>query len=94
MDNFAGRTAVITGAASGMGLAFAHRFAREGMNVVLSDIEGPRLDEAVSEVVTHGTEVVAAVARDNLWACQFHPEKSGAAGLQVLANFVERLRLR
>ncbi len=61
MKDLSGRTAVITGAASGMGLAFAHRFAREGMNVVLSDIEGPRLDEAANEVSTHGTEVVAAV---------------------------------
>ena len=36
----------------------------------------------------YGSDVCAAVARGNLWACQFHPEKSGGVGLQVLANFV------
>ena len=36
----------------------------------------------------YGGPVVAAVRRDRLWATQFHPEKSGAAGLRILANFV------
>jgi glutamine amidotransferase len=39
----------------------------------------------------YGGPVTAAAARDKLWATQFHPEKSGAAGLQVLANFVASL---
>lgn len=40
-------------------------------------------------VVTHGSQTVtAAIARDNLMAVQFHPEKSSTAGLQVLSNFV------
>lgn len=38
--------------------------------------------------VTHGSQTVtAAVARDNLMAMQFHPEKSHTAGLQILSNF-------
>lgn len=36
----------------------------------------------------YGGELVAAVARDNVWACQFHPEKSGDKGIQILRNFV------
>ncbi|NJN01739.1 MAG: imidazole glycerol phosphate synthase subunit HisH [Leptolyngbyaceae cyanobacterium SL_1_1] len=39
--------------------------------------------------VTHGSqEVTAAIARDNLMAVQFHPEKSASAGLKILSNFV------
>lgn len=39
--------------------------------------------------VTHGTqEITAAIARDNLVAVQFHPEKSSTAGLKILSNFV------
>lgn len=40
--------------------------------------------------ITHGTQTVtAAIARDNLMAVQFHPEKSSDAGIQILANFVQ-----
>jgi NAD(P)-dependent dehydrogenase (short-subunit alcohol dehydrogenase family) len=45
-----GRTAVITGAASGIGLAAAKAFARLGMNVCLADLPGDKLDRAAEEV--------------------------------------------
>lgn len=44
--------------------------------------------EEVIATCDYGGAVSAAVARDNVWAAQFHPEKSGAVGLRVLANFV------
>ncbi|HET6954284.1 MAG TPA: imidazole glycerol phosphate synthase subunit HisH [Acidimicrobiales bacterium] len=56
---------------------FVHSFAAD------------RDDHAVA-VCDYGGPVVAAVERDALWATQFHPEKSGALGLRILANFVDR----
>lgn len=40
----------------------------------------------------HGTDFVAAVENGPLWATQFHPEKSGDAGLQLLSNWVKTLK--
>lgn len=42
--------------------------------------------------VTHGSQTVtAAIARNNLMAVQFHPEKSSTTGLQLLSNFVAKV---
>jgi imidazole glycerol-phosphate synthase subunit HisH len=45
-------------------------------------------DERTVVTCDYGGPMVAAVEQGNLWATQFHPEKSGAAGLRILANFV------
>lgn len=63
MQNFTGKTAVVTGAGSGIGRALAQRFAAEGMHVVASDIEGPALDETVSLIGAAGVAVVADVSK-------------------------------
>ncbi len=47
---------------------------------------------AVAAVCEYGGRFAAAVERGNLFGTQFHPEKSGAAGLALLANFVEQAR--
>ncbi|MEL7207695.1 MAG: SDR family NAD(P)-dependent oxidoreductase [Actinomycetota bacterium] len=65
MDELTGKTAVITGAASGMGLAFATRFAAAGMNVVLSDVEEPALEAAAAAVgavaAEHGNRALGLI---------------------------------
>ena len=57
MKDLNDKVAVITGGASGMGLAFAHRFAAAGMKVAIGDIEEPALEAAVAELVASGAEV-------------------------------------
>jgi glutamine amidotransferase len=53
---------------------FVHSYAAPNGNDVIATCD-------------YGGPVVAAVGRDRVWATQFHPEKSGSAGLQLLANF-------
>jgi NAD(P)-dependent dehydrogenase (short-subunit alcohol dehydrogenase family) len=62
LREFSGRTAVVTGAASGMGRAFAQRFAEEGMRVVLADVEREALDRAVDELRSSGHPAVGVPA--------------------------------
>ncbi|WP_394938560.1 SDR family NAD(P)-dependent oxidoreductase [uncultured Ilumatobacter sp.] len=59
MDDFSGKTAVITGAASGIGLELAKQFGAAGMNLVLADVERPALDRAETELSEAGYPVLA-----------------------------------
>lgn len=47
------------------------------------------IDDATIAAADYGRAFSAAVARGNLFGCQFHPERSGAVGARVLRNFVE-----
>ncbi len=59
MKELRDRVAVVTGAASGIGLALCRRFATEGMRVVLADIEGDALEAARRELVDGGAEAIS-----------------------------------
>jgi NAD(P)-dependent dehydrogenase (short-subunit alcohol dehydrogenase family) len=61
MNDLRGKAAVITGAASGIGLALARRAAREGMHLVLADIDAADLAAAEQELAAGGAEVLARV---------------------------------
>jgi len=61
MRELAGKAAFVTGAASGNGLAMATAFAREGMKVMLADIEGGALDKAVDALRVGGADVHGVV---------------------------------
>ncbi len=77
MRDFAGRVAVVTGGASGIGRALGARFAREGMKVVLADVEKPALDATAAELRAGGADVAGVVT-----------DVSKLASLQALADEV------
>ena len=45
-------------------------------------------EEFVKATASYSDEAVASVERGNIFACQFHPEKSGQVGLRILQNFL------
>jgi NAD(P)-dependent dehydrogenase (short-subunit alcohol dehydrogenase family) len=59
MELAPGKVAVVTGAASGIGLALADRFAQAGMHVVLADIETGALERAAEQIAGHGVDTLA-----------------------------------
>jgi NAD(P)-dependent dehydrogenase (short-subunit alcohol dehydrogenase family) len=59
MEQLEGRTAVVTGAASGIGLAVAEAFIAEGMRVVMADIDEEGLRSHAARLTDHGAEVLA-----------------------------------
>jgi NAD(P)-dependent dehydrogenase (short-subunit alcohol dehydrogenase family) len=78
MAEFEGRVAVVTGAASGIGLGLATKAAAVGMQVVMADIEKVALDEAAAEVSGLGAQVLPVTT-----------DVSDAASVQQLAAAAE-----
>ena len=70
---------LLAGLADGTRFYFVHSYA-------------PEPDGAAAAVCDYGGRFAAAVEYGNLFGTQFHPEKSGAAGLALLANFVDEVR--
>jgi NAD(P)-dependent dehydrogenase (short-subunit alcohol dehydrogenase family) len=62
MQDLAGKVAIVTGGASGIGNAMARRFAAEGMKLVLADIDDVALDAAVGHLRSQGHDVTGMIA--------------------------------
>lgn len=73
--HYCGTSPLFDGIDDGAWVYFVHSYA-------------PTVTESTVATCDYGGPVVAVVARDNVTATQFHPEKSGAIGLAMLANFV------
>jgi NAD(P)-dependent dehydrogenase (short-subunit alcohol dehydrogenase family) len=90
MESLVGRTAVVTGAASGIGLGMCRRFSREGMNVVMADIEVDRLTAAAASLGGQSNSKVLAVPTDVSDAAQVDQLAAKAAqafgAVHVLCN--------
>ena len=61
MDSLESKVAVITGAASGIGLGMAREFGREGMRIVLSDVSDDGLNQAVTDLQSEGIECIGQI---------------------------------
>ncbi|MDH5538628.1 MAG: SDR family oxidoreductase [Rhizobacter sp.] len=81
MKHLKGRTAVITGAGSGFGLELARIAAREGMNVVLADVQQDALDKASSEIAGLGAQVLP------VWLDVANAREVEALGADTLKHF-------
>ena len=89
MNEFNGKTAVVTGAASGIGFELAKVFAEQGMNVVLADIEQGKLDAAVESVESIGAHAIGVLTdvgsgKSVAALCQATIDRFGS--VQVLCN--------
>lgn len=67
-----------------------YKYINEGDHVYfVHSYYGADCEESVSATAEYGIEVTASVERDNVYGTQFHPEKSGEVGLNILRAFCE-----
>lgn len=67
------------------------RYLKEGDFVYfVHSFYGADCEDSVIATTEYGAELTAAVGKDNVYGCQFHPEKSGAVGLNILRAFCEK----
>lgn len=70
---------------------FLFKYLKEGQHAYfVHSYHATNCKESVIATTEYGLEVTAAVAKDNVLGCQFHPEKSGEVGLNILRAFVEQ----
>ena len=66
------------------------KYVHEGDCVYfVHSFHGTNCEDAVIATAEYGVPLTAAVAKENVWGCQFHPEKSGSVGLNILKAFLE-----
>ena len=66
------------------------RYLEDGDHVYfVHSFHAANCDEHVIATAEYGADLTAAVAKDNVFGCQFHPEKSGTVGLNILKAFCE-----
>lgn len=84
MGVLAGKRAVVTGAASGIGAAIARRFAEEGAQVILADIDGPGVESLAAEIGQ--IAVTCDVSRVSELGHLFARARDEWGGLDILVN--------
>lgn len=81
--NFRGKSRLFEGMSEEAYVYFVHSYYLKAAD-----------ESIVSATAQYGTTIHAAVESGNVFACQFHPEKSSAQGLQILKNFIKIKTLR
>lgn len=89
MQNLAGKTALITGGASGIGFGMAQAFAARKMNVAIADVDAQSLEARAGELRAQGAQVLPLVLdvrdRDN-WERVAHETETKLGAVDVLCN--------
>jgi NAD(P)-dependent dehydrogenase (short-subunit alcohol dehydrogenase family) len=86
MARLAGKVALVTGAAQGLGLAIARMFAKEGARVVLTDIQADAVAAAARDLGPAATAIRHDVTSEADWVAAVAQAKSAFGGLNIVVN--------